>query len=101
MNPTASHVLAPESKASNLKIEAGTVTTVSASDLVQTKLKNVRYVYVSGQDDPVAGASRFTAVPSTLGRFTLKGWKSTATADTALVAATTFSKVVTYIAIGE
>jgi hypothetical protein len=59
-------LFAPENKASNSKIEVDTHTTVAASDVVQTKLRRVSHVVVTGVSDPVVGALSYTAVPSTM-----------------------------------
>jgi hypothetical protein len=100
MSTTAVH--SPTTLGDNLKTEIGTVATVAAADVVQTKLRKVLGVVLTPADDPVAGASRYTAVPSGLenGKFTLKGWKDTAAGDTTPIAATTFGKSVGYIAFG-
>ena len=80
----------------NTSDEVGTFTTVSAVDVIQTKLRKVVAVLVTPQDDMVAGAAFFQAVPSGLedGKFTLKGWGTT------FAAAVTFGKKVSYLATG-
>lgn len=87
------------------KMVRGQWTTVAASDTVPTGLAEVQFVLVSFDSDPVAGAQFVTAtVPSQVsspGNITIKTWKDTATADTAKIAATTFSKLVNWIAIGK
>lgn len=94
--------LSPNTLGGNAKIEAGSFVTVAASDVVQTKLTRVKRVFVIAENDPVAGVSGFTAVPSGLndGKFTLKGWKATGAGDTTPLAATTFGKTVGYLAFG-
>lgn len=87
---------------SGYNIDRGDWTTVTASDTVPTGLTDVFFVTATLKSDPVAGAQFVTAAPSaTPGSITIKTWKSTATADTAQIAATTFSRVVTWVAIGR
>lgn len=87
---------------SGYNFDRGTWTTVAASDTVPTGLTDVLYCMASLQSDPVAGCQFVTAAPSaTPGSITIKTWKATATADTAQIAATTFSKLVHWIAIGR
>ena len=93
-------IIAPDHKSNNLKIAFGQHTTVTANDAIVSGLKNIVRVVVIAEDDPVAGAQHYTAVPGTSGNFNVKGWKATATADTALIAATTFSKKVNWVAFG-
>jgi hypothetical protein len=86
-------------------IAAGTHTTVAASDLVTTGLVKVNFVVATLRGDPVVGASSITAeIPDQAanpGKITIKTWKATATADTAVIAATTFSRTVNWLALGE
>lgn len=86
----------------DLVVVTGQHTTVGAADVVAVPgLTNVQGVVVTAQSDPVAGAQHFTAVPGgTAGSITIKGWKAAASGDTTLVAATTFGRVVNYIAWG-
>jgi hypothetical protein len=95
------HTIAPEQKASNSKIEVGTVSTVAAVDTIQTRLKKVDVVILTPQGDPVAGAQEFTATPGQNGQFSLKTWKATAAGDTSLIAGTTFGQSIGYLAIGR
>jgi hypothetical protein len=87
------------------QIASGQATTASASDTIVTGLKKaLTNVVVCLNDAPVAGCQFVTAdigdqagTPAK-GSFLLKTWKSTATADTAQIAATTFTKKVNWIA---
>lgn len=99
-----SMLLVPQ--AGGYKIARGQATTVAASDTIVTGLNTVVAVVAVLDDDPVAGCQDVTAsignqagAPAA-GSFLLKTWKSTATADTALIAATTFGKKVNWIAVG-
>jgi hypothetical protein len=88
------------------RIARGQATTVAASDTIVTGLKSLVAVFVTYDDSPVAGAQTATgsigdqAGTPAAGSFLLKTWKATATADTAVIAATTFSKKVNWVAIG-
>lgn len=87
---------------SGYNFDRGEHVTVTASDTIATGLTDVFHVYATLESDPVAGAQFVTAVPSaTPGSITIKTWKATATADTALIAATTFSRNVNWLAIGR
>lgn len=92
--------------AAGYKVARGQHTTVDADDTVVTGLATVVAVVASLESDPVAGAQFVTAVlgnqtgAPAAGSIQIKSWKATATADTALIAATTFSKLVNWIAIG-
>lgn len=103
---TAALALAPAAVAAGYKIARGQLTTASASDTVVTDLATVVAVIACLDDDPVAGAQFVTAsvgnqagAPAA-GSVLIKTWKATATADTALIPATTFTKKVNWIAIG-
>ncbi|MBI3979653.1 MAG: hypothetical protein HY331_15845 [Chloroflexi bacterium] len=92
--------------AAGYKLARGQATTVAASDTIASGLVTVVAVVATLDDDPVAGCQSVTAsignqagAPAA-GSFYLKTWKATATADTALIAATTFSKKVNWVAIG-
>lgn len=82
-----------------LAMASGTATTVTASDTVQTNLREVKFVLASMVSDPVAAAASASAVIAdqiaTPGAFTLKTWTS------AQAAATTFSKSVSWVAFGK
>jgi hypothetical protein len=99
-------VFAPEHKSSGLKIASGVHTTVAAVDTIATGLSRVLACSASLDDAPVAGAQFAQGVVGdqagtpAAGNIQLKTWKSTGTADTAQIAATTFSKKVSWIAIG-
>lgn len=104
---TAAQVnLLTQGVASGYKIARGVQTTVAASDDVVTSLATVVAVVATLGDDPVAGMQFVTATigdqagAPAAGSIRIKGWKATATADTALIAATTFSKKVNWVAIG-
>lgn len=88
------------------KIARGKHTTVAADDTVATGLASVVAVVVSMESDPVAGSQLATGVVGdqagapAAGSVQIKTWKATAAGDTALIPATTFSKLVHWIAIG-
>lgn len=89
------------------KIVCGQHTTVAASDTVVTGLASVAAVVASLDSDPVAGCQEVTAsigdqagAPAA-GSILIKTWKATAAGDTALIAATTFTRKVNYIAVGS
>ncbi len=89
-----------------LPVAYGQATTVDENDTIVTGLARLTGVIAVLNDAPVAGCQFVTAdigdqagAPAA-GSFLLKTWKSTATADTAQIAATTFSKKVNWIAIG-
>jgi hypothetical protein len=92
--------------AAGYKIARGIHTTVDENDTVVTGLATVVAVVASLDSDPVAGCQKVTAsigdqagTPAA-GSILIKTWKATAAGDTALIAATTFSKLVGWIAIG-
>lgn len=82
-----------------LAMASGTATTVTASDNIQTNLREVKFVLVSLVSDPVAAAASASgAIPdqiATPGMITVKTWTS------AQAAATTFSKSVSWVAFGK
>lgn len=87
------------------RMARGQHTTVDENDTVVTGLSGaLALVVVSLNDAPVAGCQFVTgdigdqAGAPAAGSFLLKSWKATATADTAIIAATTFSKKVNWIA---
>lgn len=91
--------------AAGYKVARGQHTTVAASDTVVTGLATVVAVVAQLDDDPVDGAMHVTssigdqAGAPAAGSVLIKTWKST-DADATLIAATTFSKKVNWIAIG-
>lgn len=95
-----------ESKQRNLKVVAGIQTTVAASDTIVTGLKKVLYAVASLEDAPVIGADRAQAVVGdqagtpAAGSILLKTFKPTASGDATPIAATTFGKKVSWVAVG-
>jgi hypothetical protein len=89
----------PETRSSNLRVVFGQHTTVAAVDSVATGLKTVLAVVAQLADDPVDGAMHVTGAPGADGAITIKGWKST-DGDATLIAATTFSLAVNWVAVG-
>lgn len=91
---------------SGYKIARGQLTTATASDTVVTGLATVVAAVASLDSDPVAGAQSCTcsigdqAGAPAAGSILVKTWKATSATDTALIAASTFSKKVNWIAIG-
>jgi len=95
----------PAGGAGGMKLRFGQHTTVAASDTVVTGLNTVVAIVAQLNDDPVDGAMHVTAsigdqagAPAA-GSVLINTWKST-DGDATLVAATTFSKKVNWIAIG-
>lgn len=90
---------------SGIKIARGQHTTVDENDTVVTGLATVVAVVAQLDDDPVDGAMHVTssvgdqAGAPAAGSVLIKTWKST-DGDATLVAASTFSKKVNWIAIG-
>jgi hypothetical protein len=95
----------PTSPTTGLKIARGQHTTVDADDTVVTGLATVVAVVASLDDDPVDGVMHVTATlgdqagSPAAGSIQIKSWKST-DADATLIAGTTFTKKVNWIAIG-
>jgi hypothetical protein len=96
---------APEGVAAGYKVARGQHTTVDENDTVVTGLATVVSVVVSLDDDPVDGCQFVTgsigdqAGAPAAGSVLIKTWKAV-DGDASLVAATTFSKKVNWIAIG-
>lgn len=92
--------------AAGYKVARGQHETVAAADTVVTGLATVVAALAVLDDDPSADPLFVTAsignqagAPAA-GSIYIKGWKPTAQADTAPIAATTFGKKVNWIAIG-
>lgn len=96
-------VWSPETSSSNQKLAQGIQTTVAASDSIPTGLRTVDSAVASMQDDPVIGAAYATAQPDTNipGNILIKTFKPTAAGDATPIAATTFSKKVSWMAFGK
>lgn len=92
---------------SQLYVDYGMATTVTASDTIVTRLRKVIAAWAVLEDAPVIGCDRATAVVGdqagtpAAGSILLKTWKPTASGDATPVAATTFTKKVSWMAIGE
>ena len=89
-----------------VKIRRGQHTTVAAADTIATGLTTVVAVLATLESDPVIGADSVSAqvgnqagAPAA-GSVIIKTWKPTATGDVTPVAATTFGRLVNWIAIG-
>ena len=93
--------------AAGYKIARGQVTTSTASDTVVTGLTTVVAAVAVLDDDPVLTAAWATAsigdqaAAPAAGSIYIKTWMPTSTSVTDPVAATTFTKKVNWIAIGE
>lgn len=92
--------------AAGYKVARGQHTTLDADDTVITGLATVVSVVASLDSDPVAGCQDVTAsignqagAPAA-GSVFIKTWKATAAGDTAVIPATTFTKLVNWIAVG-
>lgn len=89
-----------------LRTVCGQHTTIDADDTVITGLALVLSVVASLDDDPVAGVQSVTATKGdqagapAAGSIQIKSWKATASGDTALIAGTTFTKLVNWVAVG-
>lgn len=85
--------------------DAGSHTTVAAVDSIQTDLREVLYAQAQLSSSPVLAADRATvSIPDQVanpGKITISTWKPTGTTDTTPIAATTFSKVVLWMAFGR
>jgi len=88
------------------KIARGQHTTLDADDTVVTGLATVVAIVASLDSDPVAGCQTVTAsigdqvAAPVAGSVFIKTWKATAAGDTDVIPATTFTKLVNWIAIG-
>jgi hypothetical protein len=102
---SAVRALLQAAAAGQLKIVAGQHTTVDADDTVVTGLSTVVAVVATLDSDPVDGAMYVTATigdqdgAPAAGSVQIKTWKNT-DADATHIAATTFSLLVNWIAIG-
>lgn len=85
-----------------VRLVAGQATTTSATDGVVTGLGVISGVTVSMETDPTPLCQHFTAVVAgqTAGSFLLKGWKAASSVLTSEIAATSFGKVVNWLAVG-
>lgn len=86
---------------------SGQHTSVAASDTVVTGLASVGGIVATLDSDPVAGAQSVTAsigdqagAPAA-GSVLIKTWKATGAGDTALIAASTFTRKINWIAWGK
>src|SRR5260221_6079837 len=104
---TAALATAPAAVAAGYKVARGQLSTASAADTVATGLATVVSVVASFEDD-VDGVtiSQVTAqvgnqagAPAA-GSVVIKTWKATSAANPTLIAATTFTKKVNWVAIG-
>ena len=92
--------------AGGYKIARGQHTTVAASDTIATGLALVVAVVATLEGDPVDGAQYVTAIVGdqaaspVAGSIIIKSWKATNSSTTTVIAATTYSKKVNWIAIG-
>lgn len=109
VDQTAPLATAPAAVAAGYKVARGQTTTGSASDTVVTGLATVVAVVASLEDNPVVGCSFASAAigdqagTPAAGSILVKTWKPTtagAGGNPDLVAASTFSKKVNWIAIG-
>lgn len=102
---TSALATAPAAVAAGYKLARGQHTTVDENDTVVTGLATVVAVVAQLDSDPVDGAMHVTssigdqAGAPAAGSIYIKTWKST-DGDATLVAASTFSKLVNWIAIG-
>jgi hypothetical protein len=93
-------------RTTELKVVAGQVTTVTASDTIATGLRKVLYAVAVLEDAPVAAVSSAQAAVGdqagtpAAGSILIKTWKATASGDTTPLAASTFGKKVNYFAVG-
>ena len=88
-------------QAAGLTFAFGQHTTATANDTIVTGLERCIGAMAVLDDPPVAGCQNAQAqITAGSGSIAIKTWKATATADTALIAATTFSRKVNWIAWG-
>lgn len=103
---TAALAAAAAGVAAGYKVARGQHTTLDADDTIVTGLTTVVAAVASLESDPVAGLQSVTCVignqagAPAAGSIQIKGWKATAAGDTAVIPATTFTKLVNWIAIG-
>lgn len=100
LGASKSHLMAQGINAPGLTVATGVQTTVAASDSVPTGLSSVVAVFATLNSDPVAGCQFVTAAIGAAGAISLKTWMATAAGNTALIAATTFGKSVSWVAYG-
>ena len=94
-------VISQNTLISNYKVAFGRWTTVAAADVVPTGLSVCLAVVACLESDLVDDPMNVSAVPGlTTGNATLKTWKNTGGTDPTPLAATTFGKVVNWVAIG-
>ena len=92
--------------ASGLKVARGQQTTVTAADTVVTGLNTVLTAVAVEESDPVLTVSQVTcqvgnqAGAPVAGSIVIKTWEPTSNANPTPIAATTFGKLVNWIAIG-
>lgn len=103
---TAILATAPAAVAAGYKIARGQHTTVDEDDTVVTGLATVVSAVANLESAPVIGCDRAQAVignqsgAPAAGSIQIKTFKPTATGDATPIAATTFSKLVNWVAIG-
>lgn len=92
--------------AAGYKVARGQHTTLDADDTVVTGLATVVSVIVTLESDPVAGCAMVTGVignqsgAPAAGSIQIKSWKFNAPEDSVIIAASTFTKKVNWLAIG-
>jgi hypothetical protein len=86
-------------------VDGGSHTTVTAADTVQTDLREVLYVTADLASSPILAADRVSiSIPNQVtnpGQIIISTWKPTSTTDTTPIAATTFARLVQWIAFGR
>ena len=86
-------------------IASGVLTTVTASDTIQTGLREILQAAATPGDDFIVAAYGVTVAISDQttapGAFVIKSWMNTGAADATPKAATTFGKKVYWVVIGK
>jgi len=86
-------------------IASGVLTTVTASDTIQTNLREITQATATPGDDFIVAAYGVTVAISdqvaSPGAFVIKSWMNTGAADATPKAATTFGKKVFWCVIGK
>jgi len=86
-------------------IASGVLTTVTASDTIQTGLREITQAVATPGDDFIVAAYGVTVAISdqttSPGAFVIKSWMNTGAADATPKAATTFGKKVFWCVIGK
>lgn len=95
-------VFSPNTISNEYKLAFGTTVSVAAADVIATGLAKVVGCIAVLESDPVLTMDRATAVPHATqqGKITVKGWMPTSVSNPTPIAATTFTKRISWWAWG-